>query len=266
VVVHDLTNCLNCAAHISDNEVIGINRRQIFDIPEPRLVVTEHQVLRKHCHVCDKEVVAVFPDHVGASAQYGIRVRALAVYLHQQQMIPEDRLSQAFQDIFGLAISATSIANMSSAFAEKITPLVQTIAEKLRTAAVSHMNESGLLVTKLYSIHVHCDSQWTQYRETEKRGGVTQGVVGIAVHAHFKSSYKLGGVTHVLCGAHHVRELKALSKIEKESWAIRMSRSLKIGCHQVNKKTLNPTRADRLEHMYDRIVLQGLAFHEKKRR
>ena len=150
VVVHDLTNCPNCAAHIADNEVIGINRRQVVDIPEPRLVVTEHQVLRKHCHVCDKEVAAVFPDHVRAPAQYGPRVRALAVYLHQQQMIPEDRLSQAFQDIFGLAISATSIANMSSAFAEKITPLVQTIAEKLRTAAVSHMDESGLRVTKLH--------------------------------------------------------------------------------------------------------------------
>jgi len=264
VVVHDLTNCPNCAAHIADNEVIGINRRQIFDIPEPRIVVTEHQVLRKHCHVCDKEVVAVFPEYVRAPAQYGARVQALAVYLHQQQMIPEDRLSQAFQDIFGLAISATSIANMSSAFAEKIMPLVQTIAEKLRMAAVSHMDESGLRVTKLHWIHVHCDSQWTHYRVTEKRGDVTQGVVGIVVHDHFKSYYKLDGVTHALCGAHHLRELKALTEIEKEPWAIRMSRLLKIGCHQVNNKTLTPARVDRLERMYDHIVLQGLAFHEKQ--
>lgn len=264
VVVHDLTDCPHCAARISDNEVVGINRRQVFDIPEPRIVVTEHQVLRKHCHVCDREVAAAFPAHVRAPAQYGSRVQAMAVYLHQQQMIPEDRLSQAFQDIFGLSISATSIANMSSAFAEKITPLVQVIAEKLRTTAVSHMDESGLRVAKLHWIHVHCDSQWTHYRVTEKRGDVTQGVTGIVVHDHFKSYYKLDGVTHALCGAHHLRELKGLIEIEKEPWAIRMSRLLKMGCHQVNNNTLNPARAKRLERIYDHLVLQGLAFHEQQ--
>jgi transposase len=264
VITHDLTHCPNCAAHIVHNEVVGVNRRQVFDIPEPRIEVTEYQAQRKHCHVCDKEVAAAFPENVRAPAQYGVRIQAMSVYLHQQQMIPEDRLAQAFQDLFGLSISATSIANISSAFAEKITPLVQIIAQNLRTAPVSHMDESGLRVTKLHWIHVHCDSQWTHYRVTEKRGDVTQGVTGIVMHDHFKSYYKLGAVMHALCGAHHLRELKGLIEIEKEPWATQMSRLLKIACHQVNNKTLSPMRVKRIERIYDQIVLQGLAFHEKQ--
>ncbi|HTR12968.1 MAG TPA: hypothetical protein VMI72_06860 [Roseiarcus sp.] len=46
---------------------------------------------------------AEFPESVSSPAQYGPRVRAAAVYLNVQQLIPEDRVAQAMADLFGAA-------------------------------------------------------------------------------------------------------------------------------------------------------------------
>ncbi|MDP2804315.1 MAG: IS66 family transposase [Gallionellaceae bacterium] len=192
-------------------------------------------------------------------------VKALSVYLHQQQMIPEDRLAMLFQDVFALPISATCLANYSTDFAEKIQPLLAVIAEQLRTAEVKHVDESGLRVAaKLHWTHVLSDSYWTYYRVSEKRGDVPQNLIGILIHDHFKSYYKLTGVTHGLCGAHHLRELKGLATIEKESWAKDMFALLQSACHQVNQGLIAPLSAAQIERDYDCIVKQGVIFHEQQ--
>jgi transposase len=70
-----------------------------------------------------------------------------------------------------------------------------------------------------------------------------------------------------VCNAHRLRELKALMEIEKEAWAFAMYRFLRQACHAVNlvrrKETaLDPRFIAWLATRYDRIVAQGLAFHE----
>ena len=56
-------------------------------------------------------------------------------------------------------------------------------------------------------------------------------------------------------------------EIEKEAWAFAMYRFLRQACHAVNlarrkEMALNPRFAAWLAARYDRIVAQGLAFHE----
>ena len=42
---------------------------------------------------------------------------------------------------------------------------------------------------------------------------------GVLVHDHWNPYYQIPGVvSHVLCDAHYLRELKALEEIEQESW------------------------------------------------
>ena len=265
LVVHELTRCSHCAADLAISPVIGVRKRQVFDIPAPRVQVTEHHAQIKYCPCCAHQTIADFPPEVLAPVQYGPRVRALAVYLHQQQMIPEDRLAVLFQDVFALHISATTIANNSQAFAEHVTPLTHIILETLRTAPVKNLDESGLRVAaKLHWLHVLSNDEWTYYRVSEKRGDIPQDLTGTLVHDHFKSYYRLKGVTHALCGAHHLRELKGLEDIEKEPWARRMSRLLKRACHHANQGTATATRVARIERVYDRVIHQGLAFHDQQ--
>jgi hypothetical protein len=46
--------------------------------------------------------------------------------------------------------------------------------------------------------------------------------------------YTMKGVLHVLCNAHHLRELRALVEIEKKDWARKMRKLLRRACHAVN--------------------------------
>ena len=55
------------------------------------------------CARCRGQTGAAFPEGVISPAQYGPRVRAAAVYLNVQQLLPEDRVAQTMADLFGAA-------------------------------------------------------------------------------------------------------------------------------------------------------------------
>jgi transposase len=70
-----------------------------------------------------------------------------------------------------------------------------------------------------------------------------------------------------MCNAHHLRELRALSDIEKEPWARDLARFLRWACHAVNlargrERPLSPRFVAWLSARDDRLLAQGLAFHQ----
>ena len=93
---------------------------------------------------------------------------------------------------------------------------------------------------------------------------------GIIVHDHFKPYYGLSDITHSLCNAHHLRELKALIEIEKEPWAKRMFRVLLKALEAVQAAKAKGTPVlqarimRRIMALYDGLVAMGLAFHEQQ--
>ena len=116
-------------------------------------------------------------------------------------------------------------------------------------------------------MHIASTILLTLYRVSPKRGSLLENVCGIVVHDHWKPYYTLSGVLHALCNAHHLRELKALVEIEKEDWARKMQRLLRVACHATNlaraaEVTLKPGLIAVIERCYDAIVAEGVAFHE----
>jgi len=79
----------------------GVEKRQVFDPPERLIEVAEHQASIDCCAACGFETKAAFPAGVAAPAQYGEPIRAAAVDLNVQQLIPEDRVAQTMNDLFG---------------------------------------------------------------------------------------------------------------------------------------------------------------------
>jgi hypothetical protein len=64
---------------------------------------------------------------------------------------------------------------------------------------------------------------------------------------------------------HHLREFKALIKIEREVWVRMMHRLLRRACHAVNLarergSPLEPSLIALVERRYDAILAEGLAF------
>ena len=87
---HTLTACPNCAISLSDAPLVGVIKRQVFDIPQPVVEVTEHQAEIKTCLCCKKRVTASFPEGVNAPTQYGATLQAWGVYLQHEQLMPEE--------------------------------------------------------------------------------------------------------------------------------------------------------------------------------
>ena len=86
----------------------GVERRQVFDLPFRLIEVTEHQAVIYACRHCRGRTRAEFPDGVISPAQYGERIRAAAVYLNVQQLLPEDRTAQTLQDLFGAPLACAA--------------------------------------------------------------------------------------------------------------------------------------------------------------
>ena len=101
VIGHTACACRHCGSPLDPKSAIGIDKRQVFDLAERPLVVTQHQATIYRCAHCRGETKAAFPDGVVSPTQYGERLRAAAIYLNVQQLLPEDRSAQALSDLFG---------------------------------------------------------------------------------------------------------------------------------------------------------------------
>ncbi|NEQ87902.1 MAG: hypothetical protein F6K26_50390 [Moorea sp. SIO2I5] len=64
--------------------MVSVLKRQVFDIPLPTIEVTEHQVEVKKCPRCGGKAQGSFPEEVFGPVQYGMRIKAVAAYLHHQ--------------------------------------------------------------------------------------------------------------------------------------------------------------------------------------
>jgi transposase len=263
--------CDACSAPITEETAAeSIEIRQVFDIPPPKLEVTEHRVLKIRC-ACGHLNKGVFPENVRAPVQYGERVRAIASYLSVEQLLPEKRLCQTMKDVLNVPISAASIGNIVGKKAQEFAPQAKAIAVAILNAPLKHLDETGLRAKdKTRWLHVACDDWLTAYHLDEKRGAVPAITNGIVVHDHWKPYFKLEGVLHALCNAHHLREILALIKHEKEDWASKMQRflyfSLKlVEMRKKNKQSsLSASQQKRLKMLYERIVEQGLEFHMRQ--
>jgi transposase len=70
VVCHEPERCGGCGGSLEGAELVGVERRQVFDLPPAvRLEVCEHRALRRRCRGCGQVSVGVFPDGLGAAAQ-----------------------------------------------------------------------------------------------------------------------------------------------------------------------------------------------------
>jgi transposase len=265
IVRHQLNVCPDCNCDLEELPSENTVKRQVFDIPPMDLVVTEHQAEVKSCKNCKKLVTAAFPEDITAPAQYGDRIKAMAVYLNHQQLIPEDRVQDVFKDLFDLSISTATIVTMGKKFAAKVTTYVDDIREYLKKSPVKNLDESGFRIAGNTNwLHVMSNKSATVYRTTKRRGDIEKDLKGVICHDHFRSYFTIEGVTHSLCNAHILRELTALIEHDKEPWARKMRHVLNF-VGRMSKDEVKIRRYKwRLLPIYDEVVEEGLKFHESQ--
>jgi len=261
--------CATCGESFTAAMAIGHVARQVFDLPEPRLlIVTEHRAHACRCAGCGTQTRAAFPEGVSAPVQYGKRIGALVPYLLHYQLLPEKRLATLMADLFGVKLATSTIGRISQDCARRLQDFADAVRGHVAAAPVKHMDETGFRIGgKTQWLHIASTSWLTFYRTSSRRGSLLANVTGIVVHDHWKPYYTMTGVLHALCNAHHLRELKALVEIEKEDWARKMQHLLRRACYATSLARaqgvpLKPSLIALIDRCYDGILTDGLAFHE----
>jgi transposase len=266
---HYPPTCTNCGEALGSAAATAYQKRQVVDLPEPQpLHVTEHRAHRSWCPRCGTATQAVFPPEVTAAVQYGGYLRALGVYWQCWHLIPADRLAELLRDVFRVDLATATIAALGHKKAAERAGLVATSGAHVKQAPVKPLDETGLRSGGLTQ-GLPVASTWllTCYRTSRQRGELWVDRVGTLSHDPWHPYFTLPGVLHGLCTAHHLRELRALSEIDQEPWALAMSRFLRQACHAVTLarrrgSTLSPRFLAWLSARYDRLLAQGLAFHQ----
>lgn len=255
VIKVPVTHCRVCNKSLDSQSNESLINRQVFEV-EVKRTVTEYQAEVKTC-TCGQRNVADFPPQVTASAQYGTSVKAFGVYL-MQHFVPKDRCSQIFGDLFQIPISDTTLMDFEEKCATNLTPCYESLRIALGKAAIKHLDESGVRVKKsLHWLHVLSNKLMTFYHVDEKRGILWEGLTGLIVHDFWKSYFRVEGVTHALCNAHHLRELTACADLDEEPWAQKMIDLLLNALRDQGKDV------ETISRHYDEVIKQGLAYHEK---
>jgi transposase len=270
IVGHEAQTCRHCRAGLTASMQTGVEARQVFDLPERLIEVTEHQAAIYACAHCRGVTRASFPDGVISPTQYGERIKAAAVYLNVQQLVPEDRTAQALQDLFGAPlVCPASLTAWARRKAEDLKGVYHAIGARVGQARVRHLDETGFRIAgSLQWLHTTSSQSYTLYRVGEARGDVPTGLKGgVVVHDHFRPYAALANVDHAFCNAHHLRELQALIEIDKEPWAQAMRDLLLDAAKAVrqakeaNARALEPEHVQGFVDRYWQAVREGLAFH-----
>ena len=218
-VVHEPSACSGCGAGLDGAREVGRARRQVFDLPEQVLEVTEHQVVSRRC-ACGTVSCGRAPAFVSAPVQYGPRVRATAVYLMHEQFLSRPRTAAAMADLFGVRLAEGVVTAAVRSCAKTVAPVNILIADRVASAAVAHFDETGFRVEgACYWLHSASCADAVLLTVHRKRGreaidaaGVLSRFGGTAVHDAWAPYDTYTNATHLLCAAHACRELIAVTE------------------------------------------------------
>lgn len=249
----------------------------MHEVPPLRLVVTEHQIAHVRCAGCGATTRGAVPAGGRAPVQYGPRLRALAVYLVQQQFVPYARARELLAEVFGAPLSVGTLVSLVQQAGEHLHAVEGQIRRRLRRAAVLHHDETGLRVVGAAGAgrqwtHVTSTPQLTHYAVHPQRGAQALDAIGIlprfrgmSVHDGWTAYRHYRRCRHALCNAHHLRELTFVEEELHQAWAgtlkhlLREMRTAVEQARTAGAMQLPSTQVEAFRIRYEALLAAGLA-------
>ena len=234
-IVKCIPDKCNCGHEFTKDELILSETRQVFDLPQPCLEVTEYQIHKATCPVCSKLCKGIAPEGVNAPVQYGKGVKAYAVLLNVHFKLPFKKIQLLFGDLFGYSINESTVYSASQQCYEKLEESEEIIKSKVAESSVVHADETGVRVGAL---------------ALTSDKSVLDKITGWLVHDCWSSYFSFNKLKHAICGAHILRELEGLIENGQSKWA----KVFKIFLMRVYKMPFEE-RIKRRQHIESRYKL-----------
>ena len=249
--------------------------RQVFELPAIKLEIIEHRAEKIVCRQCATAVSAAFPPNVNAPVQYGAGVRAAALYLGGYQLVPYQRLSEIFSEMFSCHLSEGTLANFIKSGGRNASVAMEPVREALAGGELAHADETGCTVNgKRHWLHVFSNAALTCYQIDAKRG--VEAMLRMGLLEHYRGALLrdcLGAYNffracrHFFCNAHLQRELVYIHEQLGQQWASEMIdlllkakrlREREDARSPNQRRVIGPMTRERIQMSYCDIVLRGL--------
>ena len=216
---HEPGPCTGCGADLADAPEVGMERRQVFDLPPMTVQVTEHQLIARRCP-CGATTCGAAPEGVSAPVQYGPRTTAIILYLYVGQFLSKKRTAVALAELFGTPVADATVARVTARAAAGLDGFLTAVGDRIAASEVAGFDETGLRVAgKLHWVHCARTGKYTLITCHRRRGragiddaGVLGRFRGVAVHDAWAPYDTYTDAAHQLCCAHARRELAAVAE------------------------------------------------------
>ena len=224
----------------------------MFDLPSVAVKVTEHQLIERECG-CGRRTRAAAPAEAEAPVQYGPRIAAVIIYLYAGQFLSRQRTAQALAELFGVPLSAGTVAGITARAAGRLGGFLERAREEIAASAVAGFDETGFRVEgKLHWVHCARTGKYTLLMVHARRGvkameamGVLASFAGVAVHDAWAPYDTYTTPEHQLCCAHALRELQAVTDCAPAGgwcWAAQAAEAI-TGMQQLVSEAISQGRA-----------------------
>jgi transposase len=264
IVVHAPQGQCECGKAYSQGKLLSVEKRQVLDLPEPKLHVIEHQAQTWECS-CGRIRRAEFPSQVSARVQYGSRLRGLGLYLMNTHYLSLERVGQYFAEVYQAPISQGSLVNWQAKGYEALSQVQSQIVNALKQSTVLHADETGIRVAgKNQWWHSVSTASLTHYNVSKHRGmvgikagGVLENYQGVVVHDCWGAYFGLPS-QHALCHAHLQRELTRVVETSKQTWASQLKIHLGVMQRRVQAAKAGFLRLPQIERLELAAIFDGL--------
>lgn len=228
IILHSPTSCSCCGRVILAEECGVVSKRQVFDIPAPRLEVTEHHLLGVNCCGCLQK--GQYPSGVTAQVQYGNKILSLSSILSTDFRIPFKKISNLFSTLYGYKFNEATALSANEQLFDALSPVETEIKAQILASEVVHFDETGLKAASTTKwMHTATTDEFCYLFLHDKRGSkaltdedsILKDYKNWAVHDCYGTYFTFKDCKHSICNAHILRELQAL-KEQNIVWASEM--------------------------------------------
>jgi transposase len=133
--------CGHCFAD-ADEEAGEPARRQVTELPEIAVEVTEHRLHRRHCPDCGKATRAELPAHVPTGA-FGPRMEAAVATLAIRNRVSRRDTVELMSELFGARLVSGTVDAILARAGEALAEPYEDLLARIRSAPALNVDETG---------------------------------------------------------------------------------------------------------------------------